>query len=144
MVPLGWDDWQLYGFFAYVDGRIDQIDNAGIEVHDRPKAMPPPTGLVGLRWQHPTEESGVEVFTQMTYHVHTSRYTEPDRDNTQRIPPGGLPGWATVNVRGWYQIDEHLTASLAIENLGDLDYRIMDSGLQEPGINVIATIQIDF
>ncbi|MEE9127514.1 MAG: TonB-dependent receptor, partial [Planctomycetota bacterium] len=141
---LGWDDWQFYGNFSYVDGRIDQINNAGTEIHDRPKGMPPPMGMVGLRWEDPVEELGVEVFTQMAYHVSDSRYTDPDRNNIQRIPPGGVPGWATVNLRGWYQINENLTASVALENLNDQDYRIMDSGLQAPGRNLIVTFQVDF
>jgi hemoglobin/transferrin/lactoferrin receptor protein len=141
---FGWEDWQLYGFFAYVDARIDQINDAGVEVHDRPKAMPPPNGVVGLRWQHPVKELGAEIYSQMAYHVHESRYTEPDRNNTQRIPPNGLPGWATVNVRGWYRIHESVMVSAALENLNDVDYRIMDSGLQEPGRNLIVTVQLDF
>ena len=141
---FGWDDWQLYGYLDYVDGRIDQLNNAGVEVHERPKAMPPPTGLVGLRWRDPLEERGAEAFVRLAYHVNESRFTDPDRNNTHRIPLAGLPGYAVVGLRGWYRLNEYFLASLAIENVGDVDFRIMDSGLQEPGTNVILTLQAEF
>lgn len=138
------DEWTAFGFFDWVTGKIDQVLASGQEIEDRPKALPPPTGMAGLRWLHPEQDRGVEVFTRMAYHVNPSRYTEADRNNTQRIPPGGLPGWATVNIRGWMDVTENLTVSLAVENLTDVDYRIMDSGLNEPGANVIMTVQADF
>jgi hemoglobin/transferrin/lactoferrin receptor protein len=138
------EDFTLFGFFDWVSGRIDQVNPAGQEIKDRPKAMPPPTGMLGLRWTDPASGGGAEVFTRMAYHVGPGRYTEADRNNTQRIPPGGLPGYAIFGLRGWAEVIEKVTVSLAIENLTDVDYRIMDSGLNEAGTNVIVTVQARF
>jgi hemoglobin/transferrin/lactoferrin receptor protein len=136
--------WSVYGLFDYVDGRLDQIDATGGEIEDRPPALPPPSGEVGLRWEHPDGTAGVDVYTRMAYRVHASRYTESDRLNTSRIPPDGLPGYAVYGLRGWKDLGRNATASLAVENLTDVDYRIMDSGLMEPGTNVIVTLEARF
>jgi len=144
LTDLGCPNTELYGFVDYVDGRIDQLNNAGTEIEDRLPKTPPPSGLVGLRWRHPQREFGAEVFARVAYHVNPSRYTQADRNNTQRIPPDGLPGYAAFGIRSWFEFDEHLTASIAIENITDADYRVMDSGLQEPGTNLIMTLQSRF
>lgn len=138
------DEFSLFGTFDYVTGLIDQVNSAGVEVEDRPKAMPPPSGLLGLRWEHPSINRGAEVFARMAYHVNPSRYTEADLNNTQRIPPDGLPGYAALGLRAWSELRENLTASFAIENINDADYRVMDSGLNEPGTNAIFTLVADF
>ena len=52
-----------------------------------------------------------------------------------------LPGWAVVGLRGWANLSDHVQVSAAVENIGDVDYRIMDSGANEPGINFIMTLQ---
>lgn len=138
------DDWSLHGFFDYVDGKVDQLDSSGNRVRERFNALPPPTGLFGLRWQDPRRKAGFELFARAAYHVHPSRYTPDDAANTSRIPPDGLPGWLTVGVRGHYAIHDRLIVSAAVENVGDVDYRIMDSGLQEPGTNAVLTVQARF
>ncbi len=137
-------DWALFGYVDYVDAKVDRLNNAGDMVHERPKAMPPASGMLGLRWTSPVHHTGFEAYTRMAYHVKSSRYTEEDRSNTSRIPPDGLPGYATVNLRGWLEVSRDVTASIALENIGDIDYRIMDSGLNEPGANMIFTVQARF
>ena len=47
-------------------------------------------------------------------------------------------------MRSWYAFSPNLTASVAVENINDADYRVMDSGLQEPGTNLIVTLQSRF
>lgn len=140
----GLRNWSLVGWMDYVDARLDQIDGSGNEIRDRPSAVPPPSGRVGLRWDHPEGKSGFEAFTNLAYHVKPSRYTEADRQNTSRIPPGGLPGYAVFGVRGFVRLSDRTTASLGIENLNNVDYRIMDSGLNEPGTNAMLTVETRF
>lgn len=137
-------DWSAFGWFDYVDARIDQVNSTGSPIHDRPSAIPPPSGRVGLRWAAPSSRAGFEAFAQMAYHVKPSRYTEADAQNTSRIPPQGLPGYAVVGLRGFFTVEPRTTVALAIENLGDIDYRIMDSGVNEPGVNAILTVETRF
>jgi hemoglobin/transferrin/lactoferrin receptor protein len=143
-VCAGLANWALVGWMDYVDARLDQIDSAGNPTRDRPSAVPPPSGRIGLRWDHPTGQSGFEAFTNLAYHVNPSRYTEADRQNTSRIPPAGLPGYAVFGMRGFVRLSERTTASFAVENINNVDHRIMDSGLNEPGTNAIFTVETRF
>jgi outer membrane receptor protein involved in Fe transport len=100
--------------------------------------LPPASGGGALRWTSLAGTTWAEVFTRLAYHQ--NRYTTSDRANTERIPPDGLPGYAVFGVRGGHALSDHLSLSLAVENIADRDYRIMDSGLNEPGTNVIVTV----
>ncbi len=137
-------NWSAFGWFDYVDAHIDQVNSAGLTISDRPSAMPPPSGRFGLRWARPDGKAGFEAFAHMAYHVKPSRYTEADAQNTSRIPPQGLPGYASIGLRGFLTLEPNTTVAVAIENLTDADYRIMDSGVNEPGVNAILTVETRF
>ena len=67
-----------------------------------------------------------------------------DRGDTQRIPPGGTPGYAVFNLRYGYQLSEALLLTLALENVTDEEYRIHGSGQNEPGINFVFGASMTF
>ena len=60
-----------------------------------------------------------------------------DAGDTQRIPPGGTPGYLVASVRTGVQVTENLELNAALENITDEDYRIHGSGVNQPGINAI-------
>jgi len=142
---VGFDEWSVFGFIDYVNGEVDAIGNSGQPLNnEKVSGLPPLTGLLGARWENPSGRTGGELFSRMAYHKHPGSYSNDDRNDPQRVPPGGLPGYATLNLRGWHKISERFTASLAIENLTNVDYRILGSGLNEPGTNVIVTLSSRF
>lgn len=55
--------------------------------------------------------------------------------DTQRIPPGGTPGYTVLSARAGWKVCESLDIWSAVENIGNRDYRIHGSGLNEPGAN---------
>jgi hemoglobin/transferrin/lactoferrin receptor protein len=65
-----------------------------------------------------------------------------DKADTQRIPPGGTPGYTTLNLRSEWIARPGLVLSLALDNLTDEDYRIHGSGVNEPGRNLIASVAL--
>ena len=67
-----------------------------------------------------------------------------DKLDTQRIPPGGTPGYAVCNIRAGTRLTKSISISLAVENIFDEDYRIHGSGVNEPGRNVILTAECSF
>ncbi|MCC6672184.1 MAG: TonB-dependent receptor [Planctomycetes bacterium] len=144
LTALELDEWTVFGWVDWVHGRIDQYDNQNRLIRDDVANLPPVTGLLGLRWEHPARTTGAEVVCRMAAAIDSDDYTEQERGNPTRIPPDGLPGYAVISLRGWHRLNPHLLASLAIENANDLDYRIMDSGVMEPGTNVVFTMQADF
>jgi len=130
------DDLQLRGHVFWTWG-----EEEGPNGHEQPAdRIPPVQGLVGLRWA-PCESLWVEAFT---------RFAGPqdrlsDRDiRDPRIDPGGTPGWATGNLRVGLAVGEHWSGTVAVENFTDASYREHGSGIQAPGVGVIATLQIRY
>ena len=54
------------------------------------------------------------------------------------------PGYVVFGVRGGMRIGSHLDLTLIGENLADKNYRIHGSGVDEPGINVMARLRARF
>jgi len=130
------DDLQLRGHVFWTWGEED-----GANGYEQPAdRVPPVQGLVGLRWA-PWESLWVEAFT---------RFAGPqnrlsDRDiRDPRIDPGGTPGWATGNLRAGLAVGEHWSGTVAVENFTDASYREHGSGIQAPGVGVIATLQVRY
>lgn len=51
------------------------------------------------------------------------------------------PSWYTLNLKGYYQINEKLQLNIGIENILNKRYRPYSSGIVAPGINFIAAIR---
>jgi outer membrane receptor protein involved in Fe transport len=54
------------------------------------------------------------------------------------------PGFVIVGLRGGARIGPHLQLTVIGENIGDRNYRLHGSGLDEPGINVVARLRATF
>ncbi|MBS1742061.1 MAG: TonB-dependent receptor [Bacteroidetes bacterium] len=54
---------------------------------------------------------------------------------------GYTPAWSTLNIRTSVNINRHLAALLAVENITDKYYRVFASGLSAPGRNVVITLR---
>jgi hemoglobin/transferrin/lactoferrin receptor protein len=65
-----------------------------------------------------------------------------DQGDTQRIPPGGTPGYALLNVRLGAEVSENVTFFASTENLLDKDYRVHGSGLNGAGTNFVLGLEI--
>ena len=67
-----------------------------------------------------------------------------DETDSSRIPPNGTPGYALVGISGGRQWGEGSSVFLAVENLGDVDYRVHGSGLNGGGRNFILSFSRSF
>ena len=65
------------------------------------------------------------------------RLSLSDRTDTQRIPPGGTPGYAYGSVRVGWRPCKNLDLFAACENFTDENNRIHGSGINEPGKNFV-------
>ncbi len=128
-----------FGNFAWVNGRVTQFPTSASVKKDEPlDKMMPPTAHLGLRWDHPTKKYWAE--TILTMADDQEHLSSGDQRDTQRIPPGGTPGYAVASVRGGAQLGKHFTLTTALENLTNKDYRVHGSGLNEPGINFVIAV----
>ena len=100
-----------------------------------------PTGHLGLRF-----DPGFHYYFEAvaTAARHQVRLSPTDLTDTQRIPPGGTPGYTVFTLRAGYEFSPKARMTFAIENLTDKDYRIHGSGLNEPGTNVVLGMELKF
>ena len=92
------------------------------------------------RWQL-RDTLGLEAYA--FYASGQDRLSERDLVDP-RINPDGTAGWATLNARVSWRVTPAFELSLRAENLADRHYREHGSGLDEPGRNVIVTVDYRF
>ena len=118
--------WELYGNFWYTFGK-NLVTQAPLS------RIPPAQGILGLRWRDPSIHSYFVIYTWMS--TRQDRL-DPVRDVTdERIPIGGTPGFATLNMRmgrAFGAYDEH-RVSLSLENITDQPYLVHGSGVLGTG-----------
>ncbi len=141
-VPL--DAFEVYAFGDFVHGIQDGLDPIDAR-RIRARKLPPASGQLGLRWREPNEERlTAEFFLRGALAVDRDDYNASEIRNTERVPPDGSPSWVTYNFRANYRLSDAVSLGLAVENITNKDYRIFDSGLNEPGTNVIFTMRAEF
>ena len=121
-------EWSLFGNFWHIEGRND-VTGAPLS------RIPPTQGTVGLRWSVPQRQESWEVYSWL---VRGQDRLDPVRDlSDERIPPGGTPGYGTVNLRwqkSWGVAERHRLTILG-ENLTDRGYLVHGSGVFGTGIS---------
>jgi outer membrane receptor protein involved in Fe transport len=70
-----------------------------------------------------------------------TRLAPADRGDP-RIPDGGTPGYAVVELRGGFRIGTHSRLGIVLENLGDAAYRHHGSSINGPGRSVVVHLQL--
>ena len=95
---------------------------------------------LGARWTGADEQWRLEALVE--HADEQDELSTRDKQDVQRIPPGGTPGYTVVSLRSEWRAAPQLTLSLAIDNLFNQDYRIHGSGLNEPGRNLIASVAL--
>ena len=133
-VRLG-DGLTLFGSGAWQEGQADAFPTSTTASVRAPMTrMHPLTGLAGLRWEAGRPGFFAEVFGLLT--AKQDRLSPDDQRDTQRIPPGGTPGWATLNFRTGYDWKGKYFVTAALENLLNEDYRVHGSGYNQAGRNL--------
>jgi hemoglobin/transferrin/lactoferrin receptor protein len=132
----------LFGNVSYNRGRADELDPAtGMEVRSPISRLLPLTGTFGARYEPPSSRFWLQG--ELTFAGRQDRLSLRDRTDGQRIPPGGTPAWQVVNLRAGVDLGNGAHLSVALENLLDENYRIHGSGLNEPGLNFVAALDVE-
>ncbi len=133
-------EWSLrYGFAPGFNFRSNLAYTYGENktARDPVGGIPPFFGLAGLSWQK--QDLFLETYTRFA--MEQPRLSKDDLDDP-RIPPGGTPGWFTLNMRVEYEISPSIKVNFAIENILDQLYREHGSGINSPGRNFIFGLKI--
>ena len=134
--------WKLFGHLAWTDGELDQYPTADQRIAREPiSRLVPFIGQIGLRWE-PISTLSLEVVG--TGAVDADKLNSADRDDTERFPPNGTPGWFTVDLRANWEVRQNFHLTAALENLTNTEYRYHSSGSNQPGTSVALGARVKF
>lgn len=133
----------LFGMNSWQYGRVSNFNNNGLTRGEEfVSRLMPLTNMVGLRWED--AEGRFHAETTVLRAEDAEKTSAGDNRDTQRIPPGGTPGYTIWNVRCGWQVDDRTTFELACENVTDVDYRVHGSGSNAPGRSFVVGVRTTF
>ena len=136
-------NWTLFGNTTFQQGEMDTYRSAApILSRDYLSRTMPWTGQVGVRWEAESRLVWAELMA--FFADDATKLSTRDKSDTQRIPPGGTPGFAVVDIRAGWRIKNRLSLIGAIDNVADENYRVHGSGQNSPGRSFILTASLDF
>jgi hemoglobin/transferrin/lactoferrin receptor protein len=146
--------WNSTLSFSWMDGEVEQlldnnssgtvaIDGRNYSPVDRPttRLMPPQAQLI-TRYR-PDESPWMGEISILAVGK-ADKLSLKDETDESRIPVNGTPDYVLVGLMGAYEWNENSNINLAIENVGDIDYRVHGSGVNGPGRNFILTYSKNF
>jgi len=127
--------WQL--------GEVDTIPVAGGPVVAQYiERNPPITVNLGAKYDVP--DSPLWLYGIVTAASDADYVTTRDAGDTQRVPPGGTPGYVTLNLGGGWKFSENLELTVTLENITNEDYRVHGSGVNAAGFGAIVSLDWRF
>ena len=97
--------------------------------------IPPLNGMVRLRF----ERSAADWYELSSLFARKQNRLSPEDITDARIPPGGTPGYATLNLKAGFKPNRNQEWLVSLENIGDIKYKSHGSGVYAPGINLAVT-----
>lgn len=97
--------------------------------------IPPLNGAVRLRFER-TAKDWYEIYSLFAAKQH--RLSAEDLSDA-RIPRGGTPGYATLNLRAGFAPGRNQQWLVSLENIGNLKYKSHGSGIYAAGTNLSIT-----
>lgn len=131
-----------FGALSWLEGEAETFTIGTLKRKEPISRMAPASGVIGVRWE--PEAPNVEIEADVRIVNEQDRLSSRDDADTQRIPPGGTPGYTVFGVRGSWQATPTLRVFAAVENIGNVDYRVHGSGSNEPGTNFIIGLDLTF
>ena len=131
--------WEVFAGATFVEGEVETFPTSAPETDEEylDKLMPF-TAQLGTRWEE--EDRWFELVARGAGDA--DKLSTADTLDTQRIPPGGTPGYVVLDARGGWRLTRHLALEVGLENLLDEDYRVHGSGLNGPGRSLVVGVTL--
>jgi len=97
--------------------------------------IPPLNGMLRLRFER-GENDWYELYS---FFARKQTRLSPEDINDARVPLGGTPGYATLNLKAGFKPSRNQEWLVSLENIGDIKYKSHGSGIYAPGINLAVT-----
>lgn len=127
--------------YAYGEGPNPQPppEDASLPYEERVplSRVPPLNGTVELRWDAP---SRLYLGAGLRWAALQDRLAPTDRSDA-RIPEGGTPGYAVLDLRAGFRIRRELVLSAVFENVFDAAYRVHGSSVNGPGRGILFAVE---
>lgn len=137
------EDWHVRFAGSWMDGEVDAYPTSTpVLARDDLSRLMPLTGEAAVRWQPAGAAFWLEAAVDAA--AKANQLSADDERDTQRIPPGGTPGYGVLALRGGVAVAEALQLTLMLENVTDEDYRIHGSGVNETGRNLVLQAEWNF
>jgi hemoglobin/transferrin/lactoferrin receptor protein len=114
----------------------------GRSVREPLSKIQPIIGNFGVRWTTESRKVWLELVGITA--AEADRLNSADFNDTQRIPPGGTPGYTLLSLRSGWQVMDNVLLLASVENILDQDFRTHGSGSNEPGIGVNLGVKVSF
>ena len=101
--------------------------------------VPPLNGVLEGRWRHLA--TGFYAGAAFRWALRQDRLAPSDLADA-RIPLGGTPAWATVDLRAGWRWRDQVAISLVVENVFDVAYRVHGSSINAPGLGAIVVASL--
>ncbi len=140
-----WDfhrGFKLFGNFSWTDGEVENFVSLTQKSSEPISRLPPVAFLLGLRWTSENGKAWVEGTGRLV--LKQDRLSPEDERDTERIPPGGTPGYYLLGFRGGVRATERITLFAGVENITGQDYRVHGSGVTSPGTNFVGGAEVRF
>lgn len=102
--------------------------------------IPPAFGRTALEYQAKRLRFVCDIVYNGWKRLRDFNTTAGSEDNLKAATAKGSPAWYTLNVRGAYAFNVHLSIQLALENILDMNYRTFGSGVSAPGRSFMASV----
>ena len=127
------EQWAVTKTLSYTGGK--DIEN------DEPlRHTTPVFGRAALTYQG----KGLRSEFYVEYNSSRTRDQIPDSeivDKPYLYTADGSPAWYTLNVKASYEVHDHLTINVGVENILDTHYRPYTSGISAPGRNFLLALR---
>ncbi len=135
--------WSVFLGGGWMDGEVDDVVlPAGDVVREPASRLAPLQANGGVRWQSREGQRWIEGWFWASNDQ--DLLSLKDTTDTQRIPPGGTPGFTIFGVTAGLDLTENSRVLIAVENIGDVDYRVHGSGINQPGRNLVLALEVQF
>lgn len=132
--------FHLDGNLTWLEGQLNRVASNGVSFADPISRIQPFTANLGLSWEH----ADIWLKAELQLVGSASELSISDVLDTQRIPPGGTPGYDLFNLRAVWQINDSTRFSVAGINLLDEAYRSHGSGTNEAGRHALIGLDFQF
>jgi outer membrane receptor protein involved in Fe transport len=136
---------------SWMDGEVEQrLPGPGFAQVDRPlDRLMPLQARLSTRYQKPISDWWAEAYIWAM--DGQSKLSLRDERDTGRIPDtngdgfsDGTPGFAILGIRTGWDLNPGARLTVALENLGNVDYRVHGSGINGAGLNLIVGLNLRF